>query len=298
MREERRKTRRARLPGLRVTYESAAGLTVEAEAIDIGTDGVFLRSAAPLAVGQRLSLEMSLAGEPARWSAIGRVVRTRATDTAEGPAGMGVKFIDVDDEFVARVGHLVATAETEQTDPGTGGLKTPAHEPTMVGVGEGAVKAPLAVQPIVTVGYRRERTMLGVGVSAEPPEPHAQEEPPPEGWDSAEPPQPSEPSLPLVLEQSVAIDLVARKSSVPPPETTEEPAPVKEPETPEESVTEAKPISDESLAAAGVPRRRRWGWLVLLVVLALAGAAIYQYRGRIPWQLHRLRYFVEKHLGR
>ena len=331
MREERRQARRARVPGLRITYESAAGATVEADALDVGAGGVFLRSAAPLSVGQRLSLEIGLAADATRWSALGRVVWTRASDTADGPAGMGVKFIDADDAAIALIARLVETRE--RTDPGTGAPKMPAREPTMVGMGVGVPeKAPLAAVPIVAVAPKRERTMLGVGLVADPPPPvepqlpptapvsSPQVEPPADGWD---PPASPEPSEPLVIEPSIAIELVAKRPDplTPPPEPpapseprqaakgtedagrSEEPAaPSKdaEPRRPEEArpspPEEPRPFSERSLAAAGVPRRRRWiGW-VLLLLLVGGGAGVYAYRSRIPW--HRMRAFVERHLGR
>jgi hypothetical protein len=133
-------------------------------------------------------------------------------------------------------------------------------------------------------------------------------------WEPAERP---EPAIPLVLEQSMAIDLVAKKADLPersdPPraperaepaegihsaESTQAPDRLESPGSSDEASPseDSMPFSERSLAAAGVPRRRRWVWLVLLALLAGAAGGVYAFRSRIPWQ--RLRSFVGQHLGR
>src|SRR5579872_2844376 len=117
MPDDRRKSRRVRLSGVRVAFESASGEVHEADAANLSREGVFVRSATPLAVGKRLSLDIKVTGEPAPWAALGRVVWVR--QAAEGdalPAGMAVKFIDVDDVVVAAIDRLIETRE--QTEPG------------------------------------------------------------------------------------------------------------------------------------------------------------------------------------
>jgi uncharacterized protein (TIGR02266 family) len=128
MGEERRKAPRARISDIRVTYESAAGDRVEASARDIGRGGVFIRVATPLAVGKRISLEIQIQGEPAPWSALGRVVWTRETaDGAERPPGMGVKLIDVEDVVLTGIDGLVARGAALKGPP--------SREKTIIGVG-------------------------------------------------------------------------------------------------------------------------------------------------------------------
>lgn len=176
MAEERRSAHRVRITGVRVTYESAAGESVEADAVDLGVGGVFVRTAAPLAVGKRISLEILVIGEPGPWSALGRVVWAR--DKGEGdaaPPGMAVKFIDVEDAVVAAIERLVETRE--RTEPGVGKPSTP----------------PPAVAPVVVAAPERERTLMGVGAASEE----------------------TAPAEPMAREQSVAIDLVANKAATP-----------------------------------------------------------------------------------
>jgi uncharacterized protein (TIGR02266 family) len=119
MTEERRSARRARIAGVRVTYESAAGERVDADTVDLSRGGLFVRTARPLAVGKRIAIEITVIGEPAPWSALGRVVWIR--EKGEGdtrPPGMGVKMIDVDDAVVAAIDRMVDTREP--TEPGVG----------------------------------------------------------------------------------------------------------------------------------------------------------------------------------
>jgi uncharacterized protein (TIGR02266 family) len=147
MSAERRTSRRVRISGVRVIYESGNGERVEADAVDLGTGGVFVRTAAPLAVGKRITLEMQVVGEQGPWSALGRVVWSREKgEGAQAPPGMGVKLIDADDAVLAAIERLVETRE--RTEPGVGKESTPPPP-----------EPPVARMP------ERERTILGVGPS-------------------------------------------------------------------------------------------------------------------------------------
>jgi uncharacterized protein (TIGR02266 family) len=190
MAEERRSARRVRLSGVRVTYESASGERVEADALDLGGGGVFVRTASPLAVGKRIALEIQVIGERDPWAAIGRVVWTRARGEGEkAPPGMGVKLIDADDAVIAAIARLVDTRE--RTEPGVG--KPPS--------------LPDAA-PVAAAGPEPERTLKGVGASEEA-IPATGAAPP----GHLQPSTPREASVPR--EPSVAIDLVSRKPAPP-----------------------------------------------------------------------------------
>jgi len=153
MADERRGGRRAPISGVKVTYEGATGAVIEAEVLDLATGGLFIRTEAPLATGKRIALDLHVVGEPGPWSALGRVVWTRAAAEPGRPAGMGVKLIDVDDETIDALARLVET-----------------REPTAPGVGK------IAPTPIVSLGAgapERERTLMGVGADSDPPPPMA-----------------------------------------------------------------------------------------------------------------------------
>jgi len=153
MADEKRSTHRVRMSGVRVTYDNA-GVDVEADALDLGAGGLFVRTATPLPVGKRLSLEIQVIGEQGPWSVLGRVVWTREKGEGEhAPPGMGVKLIDADDGVIAAIERLVETRE--RTEPGIGG---PGSNP------------PPAAAP------QREATVLGVGpqIDRTPPPPREQ----------------------------------------------------------------------------------------------------------------------------
>ncbi|HEY3819742.1 MAG TPA: PilZ domain-containing protein [Polyangiaceae bacterium] len=189
MAEERRSSHRVRIAGVRVMYETGSGERVETDAVDLGGGGVFVRTATPLAVGKRLSLEIQVIGESGPWSAIGRVVWTREKGEGEkAPPGMGVKLIDAEDVVLAAIERLVETRE--RTEPG---------------VGKGSTPPPPVAAPVIAVGPERERTLMGVGTAP----------------DEA----PEKPAAPLPpREASVAIDLVAKRPA-PMPAPSARPAP-------------------------------------------------------------------------
>jgi uncharacterized protein (TIGR02266 family) len=203
MGEERRKSARARVSDIRVTYESAAGDQVEASARDIGRGGVFIRVATPLAVGKRISLEIQIQGEPAPWSALGRVVWTREkADGAERPPGMGVKLIDVEDVVLTGIDGLIA-----RSPPLKG---PPLREKTIIGVGSPQAAPAAAASPApgvprapsVPVAATEERTVEAPFV------PHARD---------------------ATREASVVIDLVAKSEPSVAYEDSNPPHPWEEP---------------------------------------------------------------------
>jgi uncharacterized protein (TIGR02266 family) len=206
MPDERRGSKRANISGVRVTYESANGQRVEAEALDLSTGGLFLRTNTPLAVGKRITLDIQVIGEPSSWSALGRVVWVRPNAAPGMPAGMGVKLIDVEDAVVNAIDSLVETREP--TSPGVGaGVK-----------GEIAPVTPVVMAPPVP---EREQTLMGVG-AAESERPAARGGVKPAVGVRV----PEAPRAPAIAsEASIAIELVSRRPSSRPP-----PAPVARPQ--------------------------------------------------------------------
>src|SRR5258706_11879533 len=112
MENESRQHARAQLSAIRVRFERAAdgeSTTEELEALDIGRGGLFLKTASPLAVGKRLELEVHVGGESKPIAVLARVAWVREADGGEKlPAGMGLKFIDVEEEALERIGELVS----------------------------------------------------------------------------------------------------------------------------------------------------------------------------------------------
>ncbi len=274
---------------MRVTYEEASGRRVEAEALDVSAGGLFVLTEEMLAVGKRVSVDITLAGGSSKWSVLARVVWVRERGSDAGPAGMGMKLIDADENMIAAIEKLVAARES--TDPGTGGSKAPPRERTVMGVGKSEEQA-VAATPIVAAAPARERTQLGIGSSPAV----APEAPAGRG----------EMSIPIELvahkktetempTRVVEVPRIGRERSeqeldwelpAPEPEPRSEPKPQLKPEpkpepkpSPRPAVVEAPP-SEASLAEAGVPRRRSGTWIMLLLLLAIGGVG-YAYRSRI-----------------
>jgi hypothetical protein len=303
MADDRRSARRVRLSGVRVAFESASAEVHEADVGDLSRDGLFIRSA-PLSVGKRLSLEIKVAGEATPWPALGRIVWIRQVREGDDrPAGMAVKFIDIEETVVAAIERLIETRE--RTEPGLGENKAappprekPLRERTMIGVGAFAVPTPAApgappaspvasptprakaaalplpATPAVPFVPSREKTMVGVGRDSLRGDPR---------------------------EPSIAIDLVTKKPpSTPPPQDPHEPTA----ETSNEPTAEAPQpmMADAPADAEAVPpmpervpiverepsvseppapvRRRGVGWL-LVVVLMGGAAACYAFRDQL-----------------
>ncbi len=139
---ERRKTRRASIPGMRVAFEAVAGELVEADVLDVSTGGLFIRTAKPVAVGKRLSLEVAAVPGIAAWTALGRVVWTRDTGTKDAPPGMGVKLIDVDDVAIATIDRAVEAREKART-----GAAADGELPDVHGMTTRVVEVPRMVEP-------------------------------------------------------------------------------------------------------------------------------------------------------
>jgi uncharacterized protein (TIGR02266 family) len=236
MPDERRGSKRAHISGVRVTYESANGQKVDADALDLSTGGLFVRTNTPLGVGKRITLEIQVVGEPSSWSALGRVVWVRPNAAPGMPAGMGVKLIDVEDAVVEAIDNLVET-----------------REPTSPGVGAG-VKAEIApIAPVVMAPPvpEREPTLMGVG-AAESEGPVARDAVRPAAGVRVPGPPPREAST--SREASIAIDLVSKRpESVPP--SRPPPAPAVRPQ--------------EARGGAG------GRWVVILLLIVVAGIAAY-----------------------
>jgi uncharacterized protein (TIGR02266 family) len=197
--EERRSASRARISGVRVTYESTTGDHVETDALNLGRGGLFVGTASPLAVGKRIALEIQVIGEPEPWAALGRVVWTRENDDGEQmPPGMGVKLIDIDETGADAIERLVevCTASSQAHQPVAA---SPTRERTILGIGSAPETAPAVPVAAVTLG--REKTILGIGSA-----------PPATAYESRKTPVPG-----AAREPSVAIDLVSRKSNAPLP---------------------------------------------------------------------------------
>jgi uncharacterized protein (TIGR02266 family) len=183
MAPETRKDPRAKVLTMTVRYKSATvDEFIEHHSHDVSRGGIYIKTPSPFLPGTLLKFEIKIADDKAMLSGVGRVVwkRDAASATPEKPAGMGVKFIKVDeasrhlidklvnskgaipsaydaedaDEAVTAPAPPVASApQTTRSTPPTPpqGVALPTPAPEVAGKGEGPV---------------RKATILGLGAAA------------------------------------------------------------------------------------------------------------------------------------
>jgi uncharacterized protein (TIGR02266 family) len=112
MTQDTRKDRRVKIVSLNVRYKSATvDEFIENHAYDVSRGGIFIKTANPFPPGTLLKFEIRLASEQAVIAGVGRIVWKRDTGTSstERPAGMGVKFIKLDEPSKIVIDRLVNT---------------------------------------------------------------------------------------------------------------------------------------------------------------------------------------------
>jgi len=112
MTQDTRKDRRVKIVSLNVRYKSATvDEFIENHAHDVSRGGIYIKTATPFVAGTLLKFEIRLASDQTVITGVGRVVwkRDPTESTAERPAGMGVKFIKVDDASKVIIDRLVAS---------------------------------------------------------------------------------------------------------------------------------------------------------------------------------------------
>src|SRR5262245_26033304 len=110
MTQETRKDPRAKIVSLNVRYKSATvDEFIENHSHDVSRGGIFIKTGQPFPAGTLLKFEIRIAGDRAVINGVGRVVwkRDPAQAAAERPAGMGVKFIKLDEPSRALIERLL-----------------------------------------------------------------------------------------------------------------------------------------------------------------------------------------------
>jgi uncharacterized protein (TIGR02266 family) len=100
MSQDTRKDKRAKVVSLNVRYKSATvDEFIENHSHDVSKGGIFVKTPTPFPPGTLLKFEIRLAGDKSVIAGVGRVVWKREPTSAgpDKPAGMGVKFIKIDD---------------------------------------------------------------------------------------------------------------------------------------------------------------------------------------------------------
>ena len=112
MNQDTRKDRRVKIVSLNVRYKSATvDEFIENHAHDVSRGGIYIKTANPFPPGTLLKFEIRLASDQAVIAGVGRVVwkRDAGTSNGERPAGMGVKFIKIDEPSKTVIDRLVNT---------------------------------------------------------------------------------------------------------------------------------------------------------------------------------------------
>ncbi len=113
MSDDTRKDARTKFVSLNVRYKSATvDEFIENHSHDVSKGGIFIKTNSPFATGTLLKFEIRLAADQPVIAGVGRVVWKREAAQAGGgerPAGMGVKFIKVDDSSKGVIDKLITT---------------------------------------------------------------------------------------------------------------------------------------------------------------------------------------------
>jgi uncharacterized protein (TIGR02266 family) len=124
MAENTRKDPRAKVLSMTVRYKSATlDEFIEHHSHDVSRGGMYIKTPQPFPPGTLLKFEVKIAADQKVMQGVGRVVWRRESDDASEahPAGMGVKFIKIDDDskdvidqlITARMGDISAFDEVE-----------------------------------------------------------------------------------------------------------------------------------------------------------------------------------------
>ena len=162
MTQDTRKDRRVKIVSLNVRYKSATvDEFIENHAHDVSRGGIYIKTSNPFPPGTLLKFEIRLASDQAVISGVGRVVWKRDTvqGTGDRPAGMGVKFIKIDDPSKTVIDKLV----NSRSDAGRAyesESESPHPDATPAAAAVAPVRSPSNVPAAPRFG---KSTMLGVG---------------------------------------------------------------------------------------------------------------------------------------
>lgn len=110
MGQNTRRDPRAKVLSMTVRYRSATlGEFIEHHSYDVSRGGMFIKTPSPFPAGTLLKFEVKIAEEQRVMQGVGRVVWKRDTShaSADEPAGMGIKFIKIDDGSRAVIERLL-----------------------------------------------------------------------------------------------------------------------------------------------------------------------------------------------
>jgi len=114
--ENSRKDPRAKVLSMTVRYKSATlDEFIEHHSHDVSRGGMYIKTPQPFPPGTLLKFEVKIGSDQRVMQGVGRVVWRRQSDeaTESHPAGMGVKFIKLDEESKTIIGQVVSARASE-----------------------------------------------------------------------------------------------------------------------------------------------------------------------------------------
>lgn len=166
MAQDTRKDPRAKVLTMTVRYKSATlDEFIEHHSYDISRGGMFIKTPSPFPPGTLLKFEVKIAEDKKLMQGVGRVVWKRESAEAgnDRPAGMGVKFIKVDEDSRKLIGQLVASRGEDTKSQFEVGQES----------GESRRATPSSASAATSsAAQARKGTMLGLG-TAKPPRPES-----------------------------------------------------------------------------------------------------------------------------
>jgi uncharacterized protein (TIGR02266 family) len=109
---------------LLVAYRTVDGFITD-WAVNISRGGIFINTRNPLAIGTTVRLIISLPDAAFPFDLTGRVIRVSEFDNPSNQVpGMGIEFVDVDEEKRSRIERFVERLRKELPDPAPDVKKT------------------------------------------------------------------------------------------------------------------------------------------------------------------------------
>ncbi|MFO0614165.1 MAG: TIGR02266 family protein [Polyangiaceae bacterium] len=166
MAQDTRKDPRAKVLSMTVRYKSATvDQFIEQHSHDVSRGGIYIKTPSPFPPGTLLKFEIRIQDEQSVLSGVGRVVWKREPTEASGdsPAGMGVKFIKIEEKHKDLIARLVESqgGKVSAFDAGVDGGAAAAKEAATAAVAALAESAKQQVES--KPAAKRVSTMLGLG---------------------------------------------------------------------------------------------------------------------------------------
>jgi len=168
MSQDTRKDPRAKVLTMTVRYKSATlDEFIEHHSYDVSRGGMFIKTPSPFPPGTLLKFEVKIAADQKVIQGVGRVVWKRDSETQPDvrPAGMGVKFIKIDDASRKVIDALVESRgdATSAYEAGGGdGGNLPAGS-TTTAPGASPTKTTTPAAEALKPPNLRKSTMIGLG---------------------------------------------------------------------------------------------------------------------------------------